>query len=437
MVKRSDWRATLPAGWPKRVKSAVIHTMSLAAATMTATRGWASRQASSRVRLLAELERKEQALALATNELRLKDARMLRVPAPSRPHYAPVERLEILELKALHGWSVEQTADRFGVSPATVSNWMRRLEEEGPAALVQAPVPLNKYPDYVTHIVQQLKLKCPMLGYGKIARFLWRAGLELGTSTVSRMLRRAAAPEPEPTRDRSHRPVKRVVAEHPHHAWHCDLTEVPTSMGLWTSTRPFAHRLRWPFCWWLVVLADQFSARILEIEIFRRQPSAAEVRAVVDRAIAQVGVVPEHMITDMGRPFRRGFRGWCLRKGVQPLFGRLGQYGSLPFIERVVLTIKRECTTRLMVPFSARAMRRELQLFKDWYNGMRPHDRLGGATPDERCRGAAAAGNRERFEPRPGWPADHVTARRVGRLALDVRFVEGRRHMPVVTLKAA
>lgn len=436
MAKRSTWDVPLPRGWRKRVCSAVIHTFSLAATAMTATRGWAARHASSRVRLLAELERKEQELALARAELRLKDARMARVPGQARPHYAPVERLEIVELRALQGWSLQQTADRFLLSPVTVSSWMRRLDEQGPAALVQPAVPLNKYPDFVTHVVQQLKLKCPMLGYGKIAHCLCREGLHLGTSTVSRMLRRAAPPVPEPVREKRHRPVERIVADHPHHAWHCDLTTVPTSMGMWTSTIPFWHRLRWPFCWWLVVLADQFSARILKIAVFRRQPTSRELRAVVERAAEEAGVFPEHVITDMGQPFRRrGFRGWCRRMGARPLFGRLGQHGSLPFIERVVLTIKRECTTRMTVPFGERAMRREVELYASWYNGTRPHERLRGATPDEVCRGATPASTRARFEPRPGWPVDaRHDARRVGGIAVDVRYLGGRRHLPIVTL---
>ena len=28
-------------------------------------------------------------------------------------------------------------------------------------------------------------------------------------------------------------------------------------MGIWTSTLPFSLTQRWPFCWWVAVLADQ------------------------------------------------------------------------------------------------------------------------------------------------------------------------------------
>jgi len=55
-------------------------------------------------------------------ECRIKDARMQRIRAQRRPHYPPMEPLAILELRAAHGWSVAQTAERFLVTPATVAS---------------------------------------------------------------------------------------------------------------------------------------------------------------------------------------------------------------------------------------------------------------------------------------------------------------------------
>jgi len=427
MSKRGRFSVLLPAAWPKRVRSAVIHTMSLAAAALTATRGWAASHVSSRVQLRAANERLEQELALVNEELRLKDARMQRVPGHERPHYAPVERLAILQLRALRGWSVGQAAERFQLSPVTVSSWMRRLNEQGPDALVQSAVPLNKYPDYVAHLVQQLKVLCPSFGYGRIANFLGRAGLRLGTSTVQRMTRCAVAPEPAPEPGRTMRSnrMTKVVARYPHHVWHCDLTTVPTSMGIWTSTGPFSLPLRWPFCWWLVVLADQFSARIMGLAIFRTQPTTDQVRAIVARAVEDTGVVPKYLISDKGDQFReRTFRPWCRRIGMRHRFGALGQFGSIPFIERLIRTIKWECTRRILFPFSASAARRELGLFMAWYNRVRPHERLRGATPEEIHEGA---------DPRSAARAPSPPS--VVRLALRVRYLEGRKHLPIVKLE--
>ena len=60
--------------------------------------------------------------------MRLKDARMARIPGHRRPYDQPTERLAILELRAARGWSLEQTAERMLVTPATVAYLVRRLK---------------------------------------------------------------------------------------------------------------------------------------------------------------------------------------------------------------------------------------------------------------------------------------------------------------------
>jgi len=96
-------------------------------------------------------------------ELRIKDARMERVPPHHRPHYPAVERLAILELRAARGWSAAQSAKRFFVTEATIADWMARLDEDGPFALVRIPEPVNRFPDFVAYIVRRLKVLCPAM----------------------------------------------------------------------------------------------------------------------------------------------------------------------------------------------------------------------------------------------------------------------------------
>jgi len=102
---RSRPRIPLPRQWPKRVRSGVLHAISLAHFSLTFTRGWAANGFNARIRLKAENDRLRQELTLLQEEMRIKDARMLRIPAQRRPHYPPVERLAILELRAARGWS--------------------------------------------------------------------------------------------------------------------------------------------------------------------------------------------------------------------------------------------------------------------------------------------------------------------------------------------
>jgi hypothetical protein len=127
----------LPRSWPTSVKSAVIHVISLAQFALAQTRGWAANSPNARIRLAAENERLKTELALRMEQDRIKDARMASIPPHQRPHYPPAERLAILELKAARNWSLAQTARVFLVTSATISCWLRRLDEDGPDALVR------------------------------------------------------------------------------------------------------------------------------------------------------------------------------------------------------------------------------------------------------------------------------------------------------------
>ena len=74
---------------------------------------------------------------MLSEELRIKDARWTRIPPAERPHYPPTDRLAILALKSARGWNKQQTANVFFVTPATISSWMQRVDEDGPDALLQ------------------------------------------------------------------------------------------------------------------------------------------------------------------------------------------------------------------------------------------------------------------------------------------------------------
>ena len=141
-AKSSSPAIPLPKGWSARVKSAVLHAISLAQFTITYTRGWASDSRNTRVRLTAERDQALQDNALLREELRIKDSRMARIPSHNRPIYPPPERMAILQVKAARAWSLEQTAKAFFVTSATIASWLRCVDEQGPDALVQLAEPV-------------------------------------------------------------------------------------------------------------------------------------------------------------------------------------------------------------------------------------------------------------------------------------------------------
>ena len=122
---------TLPRSWPCRVRSALLHVVALAQYAAVYTRSWAAECRNARVRLRATVDQLQQEVALLQAEIHIKDARMSCVPAQRRPNYPPAVRMQILELLAAQGWCLQQTADAFLITAATIRSWMNRLEESG------------------------------------------------------------------------------------------------------------------------------------------------------------------------------------------------------------------------------------------------------------------------------------------------------------------
>src|SRR5262245_40006150 len=179
MARRKHQDPPLPKQWPERARRAVINAMSLVHIAMAAGFGRGANHRNALHRARAENKRLEQEIRLLLEERRIKNARMQRVPAQERPHYSPMERLAILEIRALRGWSLRQTAECFMLSTTSVSSWMRRLDVKGSDGFLEPQAPANKYPAFVTFIVQRLKLYCPNFGGMKIAQCFARNGLVL------------------------------------------------------------------------------------------------------------------------------------------------------------------------------------------------------------------------------------------------------------------
>jgi len=428
-------------GWPRHVRSAVVHAISMSNVVFTVTRGHAENHFNARVRIQAQNDRLRREVSLLREELRIKDSRMERIEPQRRPHYPPVERLAILELRAARGWSLAQTARRLLVTSLTVTSWTKRLNDEGPDALVQLREPVNRFPDFVRYLVQRLKVHNPSFGSRRIARLLARAGLHLGATTVRRMLRPPAKRAPLVAR----RSILRIVtAKRPNHVWHADLTTVPTSLGYGISWLPFASPQRWPFCWWVAVVVDHYSRRCMGAAIFKSEPAASDVISLLSRLCRFMRCRPAHLITDHGPQFTAdAFRTWCRRHGIQQRFGAIGKYGSLAVVERFIRSMKAECTRAILVPFSSAALEREVRLYTGWFNADRPHSWLGARTPDEVYFNRMPTCRKPRFEPRSRWPRRSPCAQpqalvrgRPGvTVELQVGYRAGRKHLPLVTLK--
>ena len=437
-------RIPLPKSWNKHVRSSLLHVMSLAQYATAYTRGWAANSINPRLRQKSELQRLTAIVSLLQEQIRIKDARMERISPHRRPQYPPVERMAILELRAAQGWTAAQTAKTFLVTAATVGSWTKRVDEEGADALLQLREPVNRFPQFVRYAVQCLKILCPSMGKVKIAQVLSRASFHLGVSTVGRILKEPLCPRPKavvPSKGRV------VTAREPGHLWHIDLTVVPIGAGLWTTWLPFALPPCWPFCWWCAVVVDHYSRRIMKLGLFSDRPDCGAICSRLGQTIRQAGAPPKYIICDRDSIFDcDAFRSWVKRKGIKPpRYGAIGKHGSIAVVERLILTIKHECTRKIVVPLHRATFRRELDWFSLWYNQHRPHMTLGGATPDEVYFRSKTAHRQPRIEPRKDWPRRSscaqprtlVAGQPGDRFNLEIKLLGRRQHLPIVTLQRA
>ena len=330
---------------------------------------------------------------------------------------------------------------------------MGRLDEDGSDALVQLREPVNKYPEFVTYAVQRLKTLCPTMGKQKLAQVLARAGLHLGATTVGRM--RKEPPKPVTPASGRWAPIRKelvpagnrsVTAKRPNHVWHIDVAIVPTQLGLWCAWWPFALPQHWAFCWWLALVVDHHSRRIMGFALFRQPTASVDIRAFLGRVIRAAGSVPKYIVSDKGSQFWcTGYKRWCKQHGIRPRFGAIGKHGSIAVIERLIGTIKRECLAGSTIPYRREGMRRVVQLVVGWYNDHRAHTKLNGATPNERYFKRFPANRKPRIEPRAGWPRGSpcalphslVAGKPGARFDIEVEHVDGHSQLPIIRLRRA
>ena len=454
MAKSDDLdRLPLPKSWPKLARRALVLVNSMLKVSFDIELGRRLDCASHHAREHGEHERLRLDSESCRESLRLISARLRRLDPRKRPLYTKAERLRILELKALNGWTTVKTGELFLLDEKTVCRWMKELAEVGEERLLAIQPPVNKFPDFVDRIVAQMVVALPEPTKRKIAVRLARAGLHISASAVYDRMK--APPEPEsdvaateePPVSEGHESPRTVSAHYPDHVWNVDLTAVPIRGGSWTPLPPFTLPQVWPFYWWVAIAVDMFSRKVMGFAVFKRPPTSRQIQEFLERVFNAVGVKPKYFVTDQGKQFTANeFKDtWCALHGIKPRFGAVGRYGSIAVVERFNRTLKCEGLYQIAIPFALDRMREEVRLIIEHYNRLRPHQGLMCRTPDEVYFNRRPAVEKPRWEPRAKWPrtsgcaAPYVPVRgECGvRLRLEVRYLEGRKHLPIFRLRKA
>ena len=300
----------------------------------------------------------------------------------SRPAYSGAQRLEILQIMRLRGWTIAETAARFVLHANTVSTWLRAMEKEGAAAkLFTAPV-WNRIHDAVRWTVQEIRRICPEaeIGTRTIAAMIVRASIEIGRSSVQRILREVqqetppapkSEPKPEMVPPAGKKGYNLLAPKSINRVWHLDLT----TFKILTLQLTIAAVL------------DGFSRKLLAIRVYGKVPKTAQLAGLVGRLCRKFGT-PRFLITDHGGQFQKIFAERLESLGVKHVRGRVRCPAMAGKIERFFKTLK--LWLRAIQKLSnLRAMQRQFENYRRWYNEARCHSALGGRTPEEVWDGVA------------------------------------------------
>ena len=224
--------------------------------------------------------------AITETELLRREVAILRSQRDSlaphrRPDYAPAQRLAILQLRRLRGWTIVQTADHFVLHPNTVRSWISAAEGGKKTRLFADALSWNRIDDAVRWAVQVIRRFCPEPEFGTrtIARHLIRVGIAISRSTVQRVLRENP-PKPASPHQRAamavllgEEPDHLLTPTEPNHVWHLDFT---------------CLRILW-FQFTLLAVLDGFSRRLLCLHLYCRRPRSLDVIRRLRAVIAEYG----------------------------------------------------------------------------------------------------------------------------------------------------
>jgi putative transposase len=226
----------------------------------------------------------------------------------------------------------------------------------------------------VMRLIDAQFLETPWYGSRQMARYLRRAGYEVGRKRVRRLMAlmglapiyqrpRTTVPHPE------HRIypylLRDLTIDRPNQVWCADISYIPMRRGFL----------------YLVAIMDWFTRKVLAWRLSNTMDVEFCIEAL-EGALARFGR-PEIFNTDQGSQFTSPrFTGILQAAGMRVSMDGRGRWLDNVFIERLWRSLKYECVY-LHAFETGSDLRNGLSCWINYYNGERPHSALGGITPNE------------------------------------------------------
>lgn len=217
------------------------------------------------------------------------------------------------------GASVSEICTAAQIPRRTFYNWWIRYRLHGLEGLEARPKTPHNIHRVDPIIVESAKALRREKGWGPqlIAGYLGKQGVNVGSTTIYRILRREGLNHPL-TKPRIKRTYKRWQRTHPNSLWQCDLKVVGAR--------------------WLITILDDHSRFVTGSEIFD-EGTAENVIWLFDQAVHEYAK-PREVLTDHGSQFwsvRKGessFDAYCGQHGIEHILGGIGKPTTQGKIER-------------------------------------------------------------------------------------------------------
>lgn len=245
------------------------------------------------------------------------------------------------------------------VQPDTVVRWHRRgfrLYWRWKSRKTGRP----KVDPEIRSLIRRMSLENPLWGTPRVQSELRLLGFDVAESTVAKyMVKRRPGPPSQSWRT--------FLKNHMDCTAACDFFVVPTVT------------FRLLFCF--VVLGHE-RRRILHFNV-TEHPSARWTAQQIVEAFPADGTEPRYLLRDRDSIYGGYFRRRVKNVGIEEVLIAPRSPWQNPYCERVIGSIRRECTNHLIVRNAAH-LRKILSGYMDYYNGSRPHSSLDGDAPTGR-----------------------------------------------------
>ncbi|MEM7310459.1 MAG: integrase core domain-containing protein [Planctomycetota bacterium] len=274
-----------------------------------------------------------------------------------RPRIEDSDRmLWILLRRAFREWR-----DAFVfVKPDTVIRWHREgfryyRKRKSRSKPGRPPIGMD-----VIHLIRRVSTDNPMWGAPRIASELVLLGHKVAESTVAKYMVKAKEPDPGQawmTFLRNHMDVTAA----------CDFFVAPTA----------TFRLLYVF-----VVVSHARRRIVHVNV-TAHPTAEWVARQLAQAFPGTEPIPQFPVHDGDGSYGWEFRRALKMLGIDPLRTAPKSPWQNCYVERVIGTLRRECTDHV-IAFGESHLRRVLTEYVAYYNEARPHQSLEGNAPQPR-----------------------------------------------------